>query len=128
MSDENPITMAQESDPEGAPAGGESGTPSSSSLHSTNLVGGVVRGDSGFKKSIFLAGWRPFIGWMGGLALTYQFLLYPLLTWANKIWFPWVTPPPPLDGTVLMNLVLGVLGIAGMRSYEKMRGVDTRKL
>lgn len=79
--------------------------------------------------SIFVAGWRPAIGWIGACALAYQFLLYPLLTW---IWAwaqaaghlpPSLQPPPVLDADALWVILSGILGIAGMRSFEKSKGV-----
>lgn len=80
--------------------------------------------------SIFVAGWRPAIGWVGVASLAYQFLLYPLLTWAwawlqAGNWVPAsVSPPPILDNDALMVLMTGILGIAGARTFEKMRGVS----
>lgn len=80
--------------------------------------------------SIFVAGWRPAIGWVGVASLAYQFLLYPLLTWAwawlqAGNWVPAsVSPPPILDNDALMVLMTGILGIAGARTFEKVRGVS----
>ena len=94
--------------------------------------------------SVFVAGWRPFIGWIGGLALAYQFILYPLLVWAFALLQAWqvipcdlpglavssgqcsVTAPPPLDASLLMTIVTGMLGIGGMRSFDKMKKTDTK--
>jgi len=104
--------------------------------------------------SIFVAGWRPFIGWVGGAALAYQFVFYPLLIWiwallqaggvipchldqtiamemiktlgsnaANECTF---TPPPPLPGDALFAIVTGMLGIGGMRSFDKLKNTDTK--
>lgn len=79
--------------------------------------------------SVFVAGWRPAIGWVGVAAMAYQFLLYPLLTWA----WAWaqaagvlpgtMQPPPVLDADALWVILSGILGIAGMRSFEKAKGV-----
>lgn len=74
--------------------------------------------------SFFVAGWRPAIGWVGALALFYQFILYPLLLWLPNV----DNPPPPLDYTMLYSLITGMLGIAGMRSYDKMKETDTKKI
>lgn len=79
--------------------------------------------------SVFVAGWRPAIGWVGVAALAYQFLAYPLLTWAwafmqAQQWVPAaVAPPPLLDVEALLVLLTGILGIAGARTFEKVRGV-----
>jgi len=82
--------------------------------------------------SVFVAGWRPFIGWVGGFGMAYQFLLYPLLTWVWPILIArgtlpaGTTIPPVLDGDVLFAMVSGLLGIAGMRSFDKMKGTDPK--
>lgn len=84
--------------------------------------------------SKFVAGWRPFIGWVGGIALAYQFLLYPILTWIwalgqVKEWIPKdATPPPVFDSGPLFAIVTGMLGIGTMRSHDKLKGVDTKKI
>jgi hypothetical protein len=79
--------------------------------------------------SIFVAGWRPAIGWIGAAAMAYQFLLYPLMlwgwTWMQGVgWIPKeLTPPPVIDSDQLWVILSGILGIAGMRSFEKSKGV-----
>lgn len=79
--------------------------------------------------SLFVAGWRPAIGWVGASAMAYQFLLYPLLIWGwslmqAKGWVPAdLKPPPMLDTEALWVILSGMLGIAGMRSVEKVKGV-----
>jgi hypothetical protein len=80
-------------------------------------------------QNLFVAGWRPAIGWIGAAAMAYQFLLYPLLVWAwvwlqaEQIVPKEVKPPPMLDTEALWVILSGMLGIAGMRSFEKTRGV-----
>lgn len=77
-------------------------------------------------KSVFVAGWRPFIGWCGGIALAYQFCLYPMLIWGWAIWGPdGIEPPPVMDTGALFSLVTGMLGIGAMRSHDKAKGVHT---
>jgi len=79
--------------------------------------------------NIFVAGWRPFIGWVGGISLTYQFVIYPLMIWAWALWGPSdVTAPPPLDASVLFTIVISMLGVGTMRSYDKLKGTDTKNL
>ena len=79
--------------------------------------------------SLFVAGWRPAIGWIGAAALGYQFLLYPLLVWAWSLLqargvVPGdLRPPPMLDTDALWVVLSGMLGIAGLRSVEKVKGV-----
>lgn len=76
-------------------------------------------------KSVFVAGWRPAIGWVGAAALAYQFLLYPLLNWVVVLTGSDVTPPLLGDTQALYPIVLGMLGIGGMRSFDKARGTQT---
>jgi len=72
--------------------------------------------------SIFVAGWRPFIGWTCGIGLCWNFLGHPLATWAAELWRPEFTPPALLSDN-LMELTLVMLGMAGLRSWEKYKGV-----
>ena len=73
-------------------------------------------------KSIFVAGWRPFFGWMGGLAFGYNVILQPVLVWygQSKGW----PIPPTVNSDLLWVVITGMLGIGGMRTYEKMNGVS----
>lgn len=78
---------------------------------------------------VFVAGWRPFIGWVGGMAMAYQYLFYPLILWT------WVAlgndltkAPPVINASDLYPIILGMLGIGGMRSFDKMKGTDTRSM
>jgi len=67
-------------------------------------------------RTIFVAGWRPFIGWVCGFALAYNFVLRDML-----IWF--IGPeqvPPALQMEHLMTVLVGMLGLGGMRTYEKL--------
>mgnify|MGYP000373197850 CR=1 FL=1 len=83
--------------------------------------------------SVFVAGWRPALGWTGVAGIAYQYLAYPFLTWAwawmqATGWVPSsVNPPPMLNNESLMVLLTGILGIAGARTFEKVRGVDNKK-
>lgn len=72
--------------------------------------------------SVFVAGWRPFIGWVCGAALAYQYLVRPIVMWvciANGIVIPEL---PGLDEN-LWELLLGMLGLGGLRTFEKVKGV-----
>jgi hypothetical protein len=73
--------------------------------------------------SVFVAGWRPFIGWVGGMGLAYQFILQPFLVWGSGIWHL-AAVPPTIDTTTLFQLVLALLGLGGYRTLEKIKGVS----
>lgn len=74
--------------------------------------------------SIFVAGWRPGIGWICGFALGWNFILHPIL-----MWFAFITgvegldKAPTLDTGELSTILLGMLGLGGLRTYEKRFGV-----
>lgn len=70
--------------------------------------------------SIFVAGWRPFIGWVCGTALAYQFLFVPLVVWIGFLVGHPVPKPPTLDGN-LWELMTGMLGLGALRSLEKIK-------
>lgn len=70
--------------------------------------------------SLFVSGWRPFIGWVCGFGLTYNFLIYPFLLWLLPLLEIHVQIPPLVSDN-LMELVVGMLGLAGLRSWEKFK-------
>ncbi len=72
--------------------------------------------------SLFIGGWRPAVGWVCVFGLAYQFLACPLLAWAGTNTAGW-TAPPDLDMSTLMTLLLPLLGLGGMRTAEKIKGV-----
>lgn len=75
--------------------------------------------------SIFVAGWRPFIGWVGGVSLAWTFLLHPLITWVALV-SGYQGTIPELDTAPLMTLVMAMLGVGAMRSFDKYSGTDTK--
>ena len=72
-------------------------------------------------RRFFVAGWRPFIGWVSGVALAYNYVIRPFIEPVYQIHYPDIILPV-LDMGELMPILLGMLGIAGMRSYEKVKG------
>jgi len=67
-------------------------------------------------RSLLVAGWRPAVGWVCALGLANSFLVNP--------WIQWITdkPGPELPLAIMLELVLGMLGLAGLRTVEKMTG------
>ena len=82
----------------------------------------VNKAEAGHRR-IFVAGWRPFIGWTCGVALAYHFIFAPLIvfgaTWAGAT----IPDLPVFDMDSLMTVLLGMLGLGGMRSFEKAKGL-----
>lgn len=71
--------------------------------------------------SLFVAGWRPFIGWTGGVGIAYTFVLAPFIEFVARA--SGYTQEMPLpDAAQLMTLVTAMLGVGAMRSYDKMKG------
>ena len=80
--------------------------------------------------SIFVAGWRPAIGWIGAGAMGYQFIMYPFLTWgwvlmqANGWISLTLAVPPILPTDALWVILTGILGLGAARSYDKKMGTS----
>ena len=72
--------------------------------------------------SIFVSGWRPFIGWTCGAAVAYQFVIVPWLTWISGM-IAFVIPPAPSLDDMLWQLLFALLGMGGLRTFEKLKGV-----
>jgi hypothetical protein len=71
--------------------------------------------------SIFVAGWRPFIGWTSGAGLAYSFVLAPFVEFVARA-FGYTQEMPMPDASQLMVLVTSMLGVGAMRSYDKAKG------
>lgn len=71
--------------------------------------------------SLFVAGWRPGYGWAGVAGFVYAVILQPLLAWVASL-HGWPTPPE-LNMDLLWVVITGMLGIGGLRTFEKSRGV-----
>ena len=76
--------------------------------------------------SIFVAGWRPFLGWVGGFALGYNFLAMPILNGLVGFFgIPPVFVPTPTDQ--IMSLIGGMTGLVIARSADKYNSADTKR-
>ena len=73
-------------------------------------------------RSIFVSGWRPFIGWCGGFALAFEFILSPAIEWYSKFAGLNLTAPEIQTGP-LLAIVTSMLGVASLRSFEKAKGL-----
>lgn len=67
---------------------------------------------------LFVAGWRPFVGWVGGASLCYAAILEPLMSWIARLNGSTVTFPV-LDTTITMQVLFGILGLGAFRSFDK---------
>lgn len=74
----------------------------------------------------FIAGWRPFIGWVCGVAFLYTYVLQPLATFALAAAHVQTGPLPSLSLSDMMPVLMGMLGLGGYRTYEKVQNVQQR--
>jgi hypothetical protein len=74
--------------------------------------------------SIFKGGWRPFIGWVCGIAFAYHFVLQPLLIFVMTYLGHPVPELPDFDMASLMTVLGGLLGLGGLRTFEKYKGIS----
>ena len=74
-------------------------------------------------KSIFVAGWRPFIGWTCGIALCWHFVLAPVTMFVCAYLAVEIPELPTFDMGSLMTVLMGMLGLGGLRTYEKQKGL-----
>ena len=74
-------------------------------------------------RSMFVAGWRPFVGWTCGLALFYTYVAQPIAMFVMAQTGDLVQLPH-LDLSTMMPVLLGMLGLGGLRTYEKFKGVS----
>ena len=74
-------------------------------------------------KSIFVAGWRPFIGWTCGIALAWHFVLAPVTMFICAYLSVEIPELPNFDMGSLMTVLMGMLGLGGLRTYEKQKGI-----
>ena len=77
-------------------------------------------------KSLFVAGWRPFIGWVCGLAFAYTFIIYPALKFLVIVQdMALEAELPVVSISEMMPVLLGMLGLGFARTYEKQKGVSS---
>lgn len=76
--------------------------------------------------SVFVSGWRPFVGWTCGAALAYVGLVEPLWRFFAVVIFGYTGVFPVIDATVTLQILTGMLGLAGVRTYEKVTGVSRK--
>ena len=67
-------------------------------------------------RTMFVAGWRPAVGWICAIGLAFTFLINPAIQWYTG------QPGPTLPTDIVFELMLGLLGLGGLRTYEKLAG------
>jgi len=90
------------------------------------LKQGDINVEEAKNSKLFVSGWRPFIGWICGIALGYNYIFMPFFTYCAK-WISSGAPAmPTLDSGELVTILLGMLGLVGARSFEKKIGVANK--
>ena len=78
-------------------------------------------------KSLFVAGWRPFVGWTCGIALAWHFVGQPLVVFGITVAGVDTPELPTFEMESLLTVLLGMLGLGGLRTFEKTKGVSREK-
>ena len=77
--------------------------------------------------SVFVAGWRPFCGWVGGAGLAYAAIVEPLLSFIARL-SGYTGAFPVIDTTITMQILFGLLGLGAMRSFDKVKAVESHEI
>ena len=95
-------------------------------IHRANLAQIEVNKAEASHKSLFVAGWRPFVGWVCAGALAYHFIFQPIMVFAISVYGVSITLPE-FDMGSLMTILMGMLGLGGLRTLEKVQKVSRDK-
>lgn len=76
--------------------------------------------------NVFVSGWRPFIGWGCGFALIYAAVFEPFIRFISVVLFKYAGTFPVINTELTLQVLLGLLGLAGLRTYEKKEGVASK--
>jgi hypothetical protein len=95
------------------------------SLNQANLAQIDVNKTEAQHHSMFVAGWRPAIGWVAAIGFAYTFVLQPFLQWI-MVMQGVEAQLPEINTEILFELVIAMLGMAGLRSFEKLNGVSRK--
>ena len=78
-------------------------------------------------KSMFVAGWRPFVGWTCGVALAWHFVGQPLVVFGIAVFGVETPELPAFEMESLLTVLLGMLGLGGLRTFEKTKNIAREK-
>ena len=76
--------------------------------------------------SVFVAGWRPFVGWVGAFGLAYVAIIEPIARFSALVGFHYQGAFPVIDTSITMQVLMGILGLGAMRSIDKKNGVASK--
>ena len=91
-------------------------------LHRANMAQIEVNKVEAQHRTVFVAGWRPFTGWVCATAIAYHFIIEPVLVFFLS-WYGVEIQLPQFDMGSLLTVLMGMLGLGGLRTYEKKQGL-----
>jgi len=91
--------------------------------HESQMAQILTNREEAKSRSVFVAGWRPACGWVTVIAFAYHFIISPLTLFAVAVAGIEIPALPVFDMSALMTVLLGMLGLGGMRSFEKAKGL-----
>jgi len=91
--------------------------------HEASMAQILTNREEAKHKSIWVSGWRPFVGWTCGVALAYHFVLVEIIRFGVALYGAAIPELPSFDMDSLMTVLLGMLGLGGLRTYEKQKGL-----
>lgn len=98
--------------------------------HEINLAQIGVNKEEAVSASLFVSGWRPFVGWVCGGSFAYAVVGNDVLNFILKLLGLWLAHDIPVlpkpDLTLVFELLLGLLGLGAMRTYEKLNNVASK--
>ncbi len=74
-------------------------------------------------RSVFIAGWRPFLGWSFSIGISLHVVIMPMVQWVLLVCGVEKIPLPEFPLEIMLELIFGMLGMAGLRTYEKFKGL-----
>ena len=91
-------------------------------LHIANIAQLEINKVEAAHRNVFVAGWRPFTGWVCASALAYHFILEPIIVFGLALYNIQLTLPQ-FDMGSLLTVLMGMLGLGGLRTFEKSKGL-----
>jgi hypothetical protein len=87
-----------------------------------NLAQAEINKAEAQHRSVFVAGWRPMIGWSCAIGIFWLFVGHPIVVYVDGL-DGVISPIPTIDHDILLELTFAMLGMAGLRTFEKMKGI-----
>tara|TARA_A100001011_G_scaffold284495_1_gene294920 strand:+ start:1278 stop:1679 length:402 start_codon:yes stop_codon:yes gene_type:complete len=91
--------------------------------HEQNLAQMAINKEEAASGSLFKGGWRPFVGWVCGVAFCYHFIVQPVIIFIIALTGINIPDLPSFNMNTLLTVLGGLLGIGGLRTYEKQKGL-----